>query len=218
MKDAAIKDAAVEAKRLFGNINIKRLDYVSPEFARKYKIVVYVPLQNTDELMYKMAAFGAGNIGKYSLCSFRMNGTGTFKGSGKANPAVGKKNRLEKTEETRLEMICEQRDLEKVIDAVYKYHPYEEPACEIYSVIVKETSVNKRTALIELKRKVKITDIIKKLNTVIEPVHLSSLSSKAAASRVFIDLTGKAEYSPAAGRQKTLVIKKYKNILNIEVI
>lgn len=213
-----MKDAALEAKRLFGNSNIKKLEYVSPEFARKYKIVVYVPLKNTDELMYKMAAAGAGNIGKYSLCSFRMNGTGTFKGSGTSNPAVGKKNRLEKTEETRLEMICEQQDLEKIIDNVYKFHPYEEPACEIYSVIVRETAVNKKTALIELKRKVKISDVIKKLNAGIDQTFLSSLKSRASAGRVFMDLTGKAEYSPVPGRHKTLVIKKNKNILNIEVI
>ncbi len=213
-----MKDAAQAAKMYFGSENIKSIQFVSPEFARKYKVVVFVPVDKAEKLMVKMATAGAGKIGKYSLCSFRVTGIGTFKGAEGSNPAYGKKNRLEKIEESRLEMICSQIDLEKVIDTVYKYHPYEEPACEIYNVIVKDTVLNKKTALVELKNKIAPADIMKKLNAGIDSVLIKKLKSGKKAMRAFIDLTGKAEFTPAAGKSKTLVIKKHKNIFNIEVI
>jgi len=213
-----LKDAAQAAKMYFGSDNIKSIQFVSPEFARKYKVVVFVPVEKTDELMMKMASAGAGKIGKYSLCSFRVTGIGTFKGAEGSNPAYGKKNRLEKVEESRFEMICGQNELEKVIDMVYKFHPYEEPACEIYNVIVKDTVLNKKTALVKLKRKIAAADIMKKLNAGIENDLIRKLKSGKKADRAFIDLTGKTDFTPAAGRTKTLVIKKQKNIFNIEVI
>lgn len=211
-------DAANTAKKYFPAANIKKLEYVSPVFARKYKIVVFVPLKNADELTFKMAASGAGYIGKYSVCSFRTNGIGTFLGSPASNPKVGKKGRFEMVEETRLEMICEQKELDSVINTVYKLHPYEEPVCEIYPVIVRDTKVNKSTALLHFEKPVKIKEFLKKAGPKIaaEPLPLKFLN--LSVHRAFIDLTGKTEYDIKPVRTKTLVIRKNNNIINFEVI
>jgi hypothetical protein len=213
-----MNNAANTAKKYFSHSSIKSIEFVSPVFARKYKIVVFVPLKNADELTFKMAASGAGNIGKYSVCSFRTKGVGTFIGSAASKPKIGKKGRFEMVEEIRLEMICEQNDLDEVIDTVYKNHPYEEPACEIYPVIVKDTKLNKETALVYLKKTVKIKDILKKAGP---KISISSLSAKllnTGVTRALIDLTGKTQYEISPAKTKTIVIRKNKNIINFEVI
>jgi len=54
-----------------------------------------------DSVAYLFDA-GAGRIGKYSACSFRSMGTGTFFGEEGTNPTVGKSGRLERADELRL--------------------------------------------------------------------------------------------------------------------
>lgn len=211
-------NAASTAKKYFASSNIKNIQYVSPRFARKYKIVVFVPLKNADELAFSMASSGAGNIGKYSHCSFRVTGIGTFLGSKSSKPAAGKKGRFEMVEEVRLEMICEQSDLDSVINTVYKTHPYEEPACEIYPVIVKDTITNKDTVLVQLKKAVKVKDILTKLNSKITANDLNLKMLNTSISRALIDLSGKTQYEITPAKTKTIVIKKNKNIINFEVI
>lgn len=96
-----------------------------------YKIVVFVPRESADRLRTAMAAAGAGVIGHYSECSFTLDGIGTFRGDETSHPAVGRKGRLERVPETRLEMICPAAALDATIDAVRKSHPYEEPALDV---------------------------------------------------------------------------------------
>jgi dinuclear metal center YbgI/SA1388 family protein len=96
------------------------------------KIVVFVPDQDLRRVADAMFAAGAGNIGNYSQCSFRLSGTGTFLGSEDANPSIGQKGRLEEVTEWRLEVICPQSALERVLAAMRRAHSYEEPAFDIY--------------------------------------------------------------------------------------
>lgn len=213
-----MNNAAITAKKYFSESNIKSIQYVSPVFARKYKIIVFVPLKNADELTFKMASAGAGSIGKYSVCSFRTKGVGTFMGSASSNPKFGKKGRFEMTEEIKLEMICEQKDLDCVINIIYQTHPYEEPACEIYPVIVKDTKLNKETSLVHLKKTVKLKDILKKINPKISNAALPAKMLNTNISRAFIDLTGKTEYEITPAKTKTIVIRKNNNIINFKVI
>ena len=210
-------NAAIAAKKYFTSSNIKSIQYASGMFARKYKIVVFVPLKNADELTFKMAHSGAGNIGRYSVCSFRTKGVGTFIGGRGSQPKAGKKGKFEMLEEIRLEMICEQSGLEKVVNAVYDNHPYEEPACEIYPVIVKENSINRSAALVQFKKPVKVIDVLKKVNSSININELPLKLPGTSVKQAFIDLTGSdnTEFTPL--RDKTIVIRKNKNIINFEV-
>ena len=83
---------------------------------------------------------GGGIIGEYKNCSFRLNGEGTFLGSKKTNPAIGRKNIFEKVKEVKFEFIVDAWNLNKVISALMKNHPYEEPAYDIYPL--KNLNVN----------------------------------------------------------------------------
>ncbi len=111
---------------------LSNMDFLKPETNRMKKIVVFVPIDHADKVAEAMFMAGAGNIGEYSECSFRLNGTGTFRGSEKSNPAVGEKGHSEKVDEIRLEAIANRWDTGKIISSIYESHPYEEPAFDIY--------------------------------------------------------------------------------------
>src|SRR5262249_19843561 len=77
-------------------------------------------------------AAGAGNIGPYSQCSFRVSGAGTFFGSGASNPTVGQKGRREEVNEGRLEVGCRVAKVDSVIAALRKAYSYGAPAFDEY--------------------------------------------------------------------------------------
>jgi dinuclear metal center YbgI/SA1388 family protein len=96
------------------------------------KVVVFVPEKDLDRVADALFAAGAGNIGEYRECSFRLAGVGTFFGSDATNPAVGQKGRREEVHEWRLEAVCPANRIEPVVAAIRRAHSYEEPAFDIY--------------------------------------------------------------------------------------
>jgi dinuclear metal center YbgI/SA1388 family protein len=102
------------------------------EGPRQCKIVVFVPQTDLARVSDALFAAGAGQIGQYSQCSFRLAGTGTFFGSDATNPTIGQKGRREEVSEWRLEAICPESIVEQAIAAMRKAHSYEEPAFDVY--------------------------------------------------------------------------------------
>ena len=111
------------------------------KFSDRKKIVVFVPYESVDNLIEEMSNAGAGLIGNYKMCSFRTNGTGTFKPNSKAKPFSGKKNELSYEEEYKVEMECVTEKLNNVIDALLKNHPYDEAVYEIYDFKKREKKI-----------------------------------------------------------------------------
>jgi len=99
------------------------------------KVSTFVPAEPADvveRVRDAMAGAGAGRIGGYEKCSFRLRGTGTFEGGAGTNPAVGQAGRLESVEEWRLDMVCPSERVTAVLSALRGAHPYEEPAIDVY--------------------------------------------------------------------------------------
>jgi len=96
------------------------------------KLVVFVPVQDTAKVLDAMAAAGAGAIGEYTHCSFRVTGTGTFLPSERAAPAVGERGELNEVEEDRLEVVVPREAQPAVLEAMIAAHPYEEVAHDVY--------------------------------------------------------------------------------------
>jgi dinuclear metal center YbgI/SA1388 family protein len=99
---------------------------------RQCKVVVFVPDKDLARVSDALFGAGAGHIGEYSQCSFRLPGTGTFFGSDASNPTVGQKGRREDVSEWRLEVVCPESSVEAVLAAMRKAHSYEEPAFDVY--------------------------------------------------------------------------------------
>ena len=102
------------------------------EDVRSCKVVVFTPEKDLDRVADAMFAAGAGRIGQYSECSYRLLGVGTFFGSEATNPNVGQKGRREEAAEWRLEAVCSERSVDVVLAAVRRAHSYEEPAYDVY--------------------------------------------------------------------------------------
>jgi dinuclear metal center YbgI/SA1388 family protein len=115
-------------------LKLKNLNFLENERDNQFKVVVFVPQESLENVSDAIFKSGGGIIGEYKNCSFKLNGEGTFEGSDKTNPSVGKKNKLEKVNEIRLEFIVDSWNLNEVISALVKVHPYEEPEYDIYSL------------------------------------------------------------------------------------
>jgi dinuclear metal center YbgI/SA1388 family protein len=100
--------------------------------ANNCKLVVFVPPADLARVSNAVFAAGAGRIGHYRECSFRVAGTGTFFGEDAAQPAIGQKGRREDVDELRLEVVCPESIVGAVIAAMRATHSYEEPAFDVY--------------------------------------------------------------------------------------
>ncbi|MCK9328540.1 MAG: Nif3-like dinuclear metal center hexameric protein [Candidatus Cloacimonetes bacterium] len=121
--------------------NIKTLS-LSSEISQ-YQISVYVPLGRDldkksdsdnyfDKVKNAMHQAGAGIIGNYNHCLADYKVNGHFMPMQDSQPFIGKKEIQEDLTEIKIEMLCEQTNLSKVINSMLKAHPYETP---VYYVI-----------------------------------------------------------------------------------
>ena len=115
---------------LMGLLKIKPL--ASLDTMKFKKIAVFVPESHILKVSTAMFSAGAGIIGDYTDCSFRLKGSGSFRGSRDSNPFSGKPGVFETVEEIRLEVMVPEHLVNAVIGALRGAHPYEEPAYDIY--------------------------------------------------------------------------------------
>lgn len=104
------------------------------EGPREFKLAVYVPDADLAKVSDALFAAGAGVIGKYEQCSFRVPGKGTFFGGADTNPAVGQKGRREEADEWRLEVVLRESKVAGAVRAMRAAHSYEEVAFDVYQL------------------------------------------------------------------------------------
>jgi dinuclear metal center YbgI/SA1388 family protein len=102
--------------------------------SQQCKIVTFVPEKDVEQVRAALASAGAGIIGHYKVCSFAIPGEGTFLGDESTLPTVGQSGRLERVHELRLEMVCSRSALPTAMEILDRFHPYEEPAVDIYDL------------------------------------------------------------------------------------
>jgi len=100
----------------------------------RVKLVTFVPPESTAKVLDAVAAAGAGVIGEYTHCSFRVTGTGTFLPSERARPAIGERGELNQVEEDRLEIVVPPELLDAAVEALLDAHPYDEVAYDVFAL------------------------------------------------------------------------------------
>ena len=98
------------------------------------KIVVYVPIAETQEMIDALAAAGAGRIGDYDRAAWSSTGEGTFRPLAGANPSIGQVGAIERVGESRVEMVLPRRLRRTVVEALRAAHSYEEPAFDVFEL------------------------------------------------------------------------------------
>lgn len=116
-------------------LEIQNPEVLVPTFETALKkIVVFVPAESAETVRKALGDAGAGFIGNYSHCTFSANGTGRFLPGDQTKPYVGQPGVMETVDEVRIETIVPEIQVKKVLTAMLKVHPYEEPAFDVYPV------------------------------------------------------------------------------------
>ncbi len=120
-------------------LGLREVQFLRPTGPPLKKVAVFVPASHASAVASAMAGAGAGVIGNYDQCSFRLQGVGTFRGNEHSSPRIGSKGTLEHADETRIEMIAPSWRVASVLRAIKAVHPYEEPACDVFTTDVADS-------------------------------------------------------------------------------
>lgn len=115
-------------------LGISRVEVLQPQKGRMMKLVTMVPNDHVDRVRTALFNAGAGELGNYDSCSFGVQGNGTFRAIGDANPYVGSLNSIHTEPETRLEVLIPTWLQSRVEMALRDAHPYEEPAYDFITL------------------------------------------------------------------------------------
>ena len=96
-----------------------------------FKLEIFIPAENVDELLETLANAHAGEIGNYDHCTSITSVQGTYRPLAGANPAVGEVGQLFMGSECKVEVNCREQFLVEAIQAVRNMHPYEEPVINV---------------------------------------------------------------------------------------
>ena len=121
-------------RKIADKIGLTNLKILAPKTGTLQKLITFVPEANTDEVLAALSQAGAGQIGNYKNCSFRLKGIGTFEPTEAANPHIGARNQLEEVTENRVEVIFPAILAPSVMQALKDAHPYEEVAYYLQNV------------------------------------------------------------------------------------
>ncbi len=117
--------------RIADRIGLINRQILLPKAGQLMKLFTFAPLASAEKVRSALFSAGAGNIGEYSEASFNVEGTGTFKGSDRSNPYVGKSGTRHEEKETRIEVIFPVFLKSQILAALFQSHPYEEVAYDI---------------------------------------------------------------------------------------
>ena len=120
-------------KKIAEKLGLQNLQVLQPRKNILKKLVTFAPQKNTAEIRNALFTVG-GKLGKYSECSFNVEGIGTFKAEKGADPYVGDIGKRHHEIETRIEVIFPGYLQKQIVKTLKAAHPYEEVAYDIYSL------------------------------------------------------------------------------------
>lgn len=156
-----------------GAINIKPL---TSSGLKLFKLAVYTPDTHTPVVLDALFKSGAGTIGNYDECSFRLRGKGTFRGLSGTNPTIGKIGQREEVSEDKIEVIVADHLISTVVRTLIQVHPYEEVAYDLIPIVNTASRVG-LGACGTFPKPVHRQDLLKKLKRLFEVKHLRFVSS-----------------------------------------
>lgn len=101
-----------------------------------YKLCYFVPESHLEQTKSAIFATGAGRIGDYDSCAWQTRGEGQFRPLEGSQPYLGQQGAVEKVDEYKVELVCDDGLIKEAIAALKQAHPYEEPAYEVFRMEV----------------------------------------------------------------------------------
>ncbi|NUQ68869.1 MAG: Nif3-like dinuclear metal center hexameric protein [Phycisphaerales bacterium] len=170
---------------------------------QEVKVVTFVPREKADAVRNALASAGAGLIGNYQLCSFAAPGQGTFLGGEGTCPSVGRAGEIEQVDELRLEMVCSRAALPLALETMRRFHPYEEPAIDVYPLEDQpQRNIGPGRRLV-LDRPTTVGELAARLKSFVgaESVRMALVGDDTPVTHVGICPGSGASLAPIAGRE-----------------
>ncbi len=121
-------------KQLAQQLGLKNLEILLPQKNTLCKLTTFIPQKDTSPLLEKLYKAGAGNLGKYTECSFTTQGIGTFKPKKNAHPYIKSTQAQHTVEENRIEIFFPTYLKKKIIQTLLTHHPYEEVVYDVFTI------------------------------------------------------------------------------------
>ena len=145
-------------------LHLKNCRILLPKAGTLCKLTTFIPVNGRDHLLNALYQAGAGQIGEYKNCSFTVEGTGTFKPTGTANPAIGQLDTDEMVQENRIEVIFPAYLKNTILKTMRANHPYEEVAYYIQNI--ENTNQEVGSGLIgNLETEMEVMDFLRSIKT-----------------------------------------------------
>ncbi len=96
------------------------------------KLVTFVPAPELETVARALFQAGAGRIGDYRECFFTSPGSGGYLSPPGSRPYRGRPGERSRVAEERLETVVPLARAQAVLAALYRAHPYQEPAVDLY--------------------------------------------------------------------------------------
>lgn len=161
----------------FGDGECRPLDAASSLAPREsFKIVTFAPAEVVDRIRGAMSIAGAGRIGEYSQCSQNFSVDGTFFPGSTTSPRTGRRGKLERVIEQRIEMVCGPKALSAALAALRAAHPYETPAIEVHTLAAQPSAREGQGRLLRLSQPATTVEIARRLRK-----HLATTRIECAA-------------------------------------
>lgn len=148
-------------------LSLQNIKLLSPSIPieETCKLVVYAPKDHYRRLLDIFFNYNQGVIGQYSCCTFRQDGTGTFKPGPAARPMVGDPGETVHIDEVRIEATINPLFIKKIVAKLEDVHPYETMAWDVYP-LYPETPA----------------DGLGRIGDLLEPLHSETLARKVKSA------------------------------------
>jgi len=117
--------------RICEQIGLINRQILIPQSGSIKKLTTYVPENDINKVRDALFNAGAGAIGNYDHCSFNVNGIGTFNGNENSSPTIGTPGTTQHEPEIKLSISFAKHLESKILQVLFKHHPYEEVAYEV---------------------------------------------------------------------------------------
>ncbi|MFA5015185.1 MAG: Nif3-like dinuclear metal center hexameric protein [Actinomycetota bacterium] len=117
-----------------GKLGLVNTEIIEDRYEQWYKFVVFAPAEAEEEIRKVICRQGGGQWKDYSCCTFNTKGKGTFIPGKGSKPYTGRAGKMSYIDEVRIECIVKETNLDSLVEAVAKAHPYEEMAYDIYKI------------------------------------------------------------------------------------
>ena len=99
------------------------------------KMETYIPETHLKGLQKALQEADAGHIGNYDCCMSYSRVIGTWRALQGANPYIGAPGEISEEPEIKVEVTIKAEQMEEVVAAVRRVHPYEEPVINLIPLL-----------------------------------------------------------------------------------